>query len=178
MFQLWPPESDNLCLNLILLYYTTLGKMYKNDFYPLSGFCQVNSLWIPYIIFRNTDNDDAITVENSRTVLSVSREGDFVRSGSEVADEIEIFQGEENMITMNQTQSKKFHCTYLLHYFPFDTQICSVDFQLEQFAEGGTWTISLLWFSAAKAAQEAQMSVCPFVRSSIRSWGYFNFDSL
>ena len=120
--------------------------MYKNDFYPLSGFCQVNSLWIPYIIFRNTDNDDAITVENSRTVLSVSREGDFVRSGSEVADEIEIFQGEENMITMNQTQSKKFHCTYLLHYFPFDTQICSVDFQLEQFAEEGTWTISLLWF--------------------------------
>ena len=114
--------------------------MYKNDFYPLSGFCQVNSLWIPYIIFRNTDNDDAITVENSRTVLSVSREGDFVRSGSDVADEIEIFQGEENMITMNQTQSKKFHCTYLLHYFPFDTQICSVDFQLEQFAEEGTWT--------------------------------------
>ena len=129
---------NQICLHLFLLYYTTLGKMYKNDFYPLSGFCQVNSLWIPYIIFRNTDNDDAITVENSRTVLSVSREGDFVRSGSEVADEIEIFQGEENMITMNQTQSKKFHCTYLLHYFPFDTQICSVDFQLEQFAEEGT----------------------------------------
>ena len=31
------------------------------------------------------------------------------------------------MITMNQTHSKKFHCTYLLHYYPFDTQeLCRV----------------------------------------------------
>ena len=91
-----------------------------------------------------------------RTLVSVTRQGDFVRSGPEVADEvtvatlseilrgdklktdegniglgnlnltfhlqIEIFKGQENMITMNQTHSKKFHCTYLLHYYPFDTQ--------------------------------------------------------
>jgi len=37
--------------------------------------------------------------------------------------QIEIFRGEENMITMTQTHSKKFHCTYLLHYYPFDTQV-------------------------------------------------------
>ena len=52
---------------------------------------------------------------------------------------------------MTQTHSKKFHCTYLLHYYPFDTQvfkylivsihsvrllsfqICRVDLQLEEF---------------------------------------------
>ena len=33
-------------------------------------------------------------------------------------------------------------------------------------------------FSAAKAAQEAQMSVRPFVRSFVRPSGYFHFDSL
>ena len=27
------------------------------------------------------------------------------------------------MITLNQTHSKTFHCTYLLHYYPFDTQV-------------------------------------------------------
>ena len=27
------------------------------------------------------------------------------------------------MITLIQTHSKKFHCTYLLHYYPFDTQV-------------------------------------------------------
>ena len=68
---------------------------------------------------------------------------------------IEIFKGDENLISMNQAHSKKLHCTYLLHYYPFDTQVnrilskikkeltllwvcfyqvCLVHFQLEQFA--------------------------------------------
>ena len=50
---------------------------------------QVNRLWIPYIIFRNTDTDEAVTVEeDTRTLVSVTRQGDFVRSGPEVADEV------------------------------------------------------------------------------------------
>merc|ERR1719186_2338443 len=34
---------------------------------------------------------------------------------------------------MNQTHSKEFHCTYLLQFFPFDTQVCSIHMILEQF---------------------------------------------
>ena len=103
----------------------------------------MNFLWIPYIIFKNTDNDEAVTVDgDTRTLMSVTRQGGFTRSGPEVADEvkcivnckslndsmtqyiqIEIFKGDENIITMNQTHSKTFHCTYLLHYYPFDTQV-------------------------------------------------------
>ena len=49
--------------------------------------------------------------------------------------QVEVFQGEENTLTMNQTHDKKFHCTYLLHYYPFDTQICRVDLQLEKFSQ-------------------------------------------
>ena len=99
----------------------------------------MSSIWIPYIIFRNTDRDDAVDIKNTRAVVSIKRQGNFVRSGLDVADEvvqhiplkdlllnplkIEIFNGGENMITLNQTHSKKFHCTYLLHYYPFDTQV-------------------------------------------------------
>ena len=49
--------------------------------------------------------------------------------------QIEIFKGGENIVTMSQTHSKKFHCTYLLHYYPFDTQICKVDLQVEEFVK-------------------------------------------
>ena len=50
---------------------------------------QVNRLWIPYIIFRNTDTDEAVTVdEDTRTLVSVTRQGDFIRSGPEVTDEV------------------------------------------------------------------------------------------
>ena len=126
-------------------------------------------MWIPYIIFKNTDDDEAVKFDaqtedgTMRTKLSVKRENNFTRSGPEVADEvciighpvvftvsfnfmflnlltfrlskIEIFKGEENIITMSQTHSKKFHCTYLLHYYPFDTQICKVDLQVEEFVK-------------------------------------------
>ena len=48
---------------------------------------QVESIWIPYIIFKNTDTDEAVTLE-TKTVVSVTKQGDFSRSGPEVADEV------------------------------------------------------------------------------------------
>ena len=118
-------------------------------------------MWIPYIIFKNTDDDEAVKVDaqtedgTMRTKVSIKRENNFTRSGPEIADEvvfilfqskfilvladiiieIEIFNGGQNIITMSQTHSKKFHCTYLLHYYPFDTQICKVDLQVEEFVK-------------------------------------------
>ena len=40
-----------------------------------------------------------------------------------MVDEAEIFEGGANKISLIQTDSKRFHCTYLLHNFPFDTQV-------------------------------------------------------
>ena len=48
----------------------------------------MNSIWIPYIIFRNTDNDDAVDIQSSRAVVSINRQGNFVRSGPEIAEEV------------------------------------------------------------------------------------------
>ena len=50
----------------------------------------MNSIWIPYIIFRNTDNDDAVDIQSSRAVVSINRQGNFVRSGPEIAEEVII----------------------------------------------------------------------------------------
>ena len=59
------------------------------------------------------------------STVYVNREGDFTRADIFSVDEVEIFEGRENRITMVQTYSKKFHCTYLLHNYPFDTQVKS-----------------------------------------------------
>ena len=58
-----------------------------------------------------------------QSILKVIRESEFERSGMDIAEEIEIFSGASNKLTIGQTYSKKFHCTYLLHYFPFDSQV-------------------------------------------------------
>ena len=51
-------------------------------------------MWIPYIIFQNTDDDEAVKIDaltedgKMRTKVSVKRENNFTRSGPEVADEV------------------------------------------------------------------------------------------
>ena len=60
-----------------------------------------------------------------KSVIYVIRRGSFVRSAMDVVDEIEILTGHENLLTVIQTYSKEFKCTYLVHWFPFDTQVSS-----------------------------------------------------
>ena len=75
-------------------------------------------------LYKNTDNNEAVTVNDGvKTTIAVTREGGFSRSDIGMVDEIEIFNGKGNRITMNQTYSKEFQCTYLIHWFPFDTQV-------------------------------------------------------
>ena len=56
---------------------------------------KINMIWIPYIIFQNTDDDEAVKVDaltedgTMRTEVSIKRENNFTRSGPEVADEVE-----------------------------------------------------------------------------------------
>ena len=95
-----------------------------------------HALWVPYIIFKvhynkindletkkpsipkNTDENEAITIDAAYSTMFVTKEGGFVRAGLESVDEAEIYQGRDNKITLIQTYSKKFHCTYLLQNFP------------------------------------------------------------
>ena len=83
----------------------------------------INRLWIPNIVYRNNkDNDDTLTaLEKSK--LKIKRMGNFSRSSLDILDEVEIFQGSENPISMTQSYTKPFKCKYELRYFPFDTQV-------------------------------------------------------
>ena len=85
---------------------------------------------MPYVIYDNTDMKEAVRIIPDGSVdtsLTVKRTGAFVRSGVEVADEIDIFQGNQNPMTMSQDYTKDFQCEYQLHRYPFDTQVCSIN---------------------------------------------------
>ena len=55
--------------------------------------------------------------------VTLTREGDFVRSSDENTEEINIFEGEYNRITFEQIYTKEFKCVYKLQLYPFDTQV-------------------------------------------------------
>ena len=87
-------------------------------------------IWLPFIIFKvvnnnqliiwcpfeiqNTDMNEAVNIEEVDSKVYITREGDFTRADLYDVDEAEIFEGSENKITLVQTYSKRFHCTYLL----------------------------------------------------------------
>ena len=57
---------------------------------------EMNSLWTPFVIYTNTDNNDATKVNHkfreTKTTMAVMREGNFTKSSIETVDEIEIFK--------------------------------------------------------------------------------------
>ena len=84
------------------------------------------TLWLPLVIYQNTDQKESTRLGVAwewMTRVMVNREGGFKRNGLEEIDEAEIFEGEENNLTMVQTYTHEFQCQYQLHSYPFDTQV-------------------------------------------------------
>ena len=88
---------------------TTLNALSKTD---------IASLWLPLVTYDNTDQNEVTRLGAMwewNTQVSVIMEGDFTRSGLDMIDETEIFEGGENTLFMQQV--------YNLQDYPFDTQV-------------------------------------------------------
>ena len=88
----------------------------------------IETIWLPLIFYDNTDQKESTRLGEYgngewMTLVTVTREGNFARSGIEEVDEAEIFEGAENRLTMNQTYTLEFQCYYELVRYPFDTQV-------------------------------------------------------
>ena len=97
---------------------TTLNALSTSD---------LNSIWLPLIVYDNTDQKEQTRLgmdwEWGTTVAVTREEENPERSGVEVVDETEVFQGAENTLTMNQTYTWEFQCQYALQNYPFDPQV-------------------------------------------------------
>ena len=86
----------------------------------------INRLWLPLVVYTNTDQQETTRLGENwewKTKVSVRREGNYERSGSEVLDETEVFRGDENSLVMVQSYTHEFQCVYQLEKYPFDTQV-------------------------------------------------------
>ena len=87
----------------------------------------IETIWLPLIVYDNTDQKEVTRLgmvwEWATTVAVTREEENPRRSGKEEIDETEYFQGDKNRLTMNQTYTLEFQCTYKLQRYPFDTQV-------------------------------------------------------
>ena len=95
-------------------------------------------LWTPTIVFWNT-KEQIRTLNDKNTFASIKREGNGSIIGKEIREDIEVFAGSDNGITMSRVYSIKFYCEYQMAWYPFDQQTCQVemilDGVLENYAE-------------------------------------------
>jgi hypothetical protein len=86
----------------------------------------INTIWLPLITYANTDQLEVTRLGVDwewMTTVTVSKEGGFTRSPLEMLEEIEIFRGDENTLSMTQSYTWEFQCHYELAKYPFDTQV-------------------------------------------------------
>ena len=93
---------------------------------------EVGGLWIPRLIFDNTENNDVISLDDLAKV-TISRLGTAVSSDETIVDEIDIFKGSENPINFEKGFTKSLECIYQLQLYPFDTQACKLNLQVGEY---------------------------------------------
>ena len=99
----------NLKYRIILDWYETDRIFYNNLKSDLSlnvlSDEEMNSLWTPYVVFTNTNDNEATKVNHKfkdiESTMAVTREGDFTRSTLYSIDEIEIFKAAFNIIQLS-----------------------------------------------------------------------------
>ena len=89
---------------------------------------KIKSIWLPLVIYDNTDQKEVTRLGEYgngewNTPISITREGDFTRSGLNMVDETEIFEVSKNTLLMQQVYTWQFQCKYNLQEYPFDTQV-------------------------------------------------------
>ena len=69
---------------------------------------------------------------DQRTILSVIPVEDFKfkKTDQTSYENIYLFQGSENNLKLSKTHDTKFLCQYDMAWYPFDTQICTMDIVL------------------------------------------------
>ena len=87
---------------------------------------EIEKLWLPEVIYENTDMKDTSRLGERwewGTQVFVDRLGKATPSGKDIVDEINIFDGSENRLTMSQTYTRDFQCSYDFQKYPFDRQV-------------------------------------------------------
>ena len=88
------------------------------------------SLWTPTVVFWNT-KEQLRTLNDKSTFASVMREGNGSIIEKEVNEDIEVYPGSQNSITVSRVYSIKFFCEYDMRWYPFDEQTCTIDMVMD-----------------------------------------------
>ena len=90
------------------------------------------AIWIPPLTFSNTISIERL-LNDDKTTMDIVKTGNPEYSIPRELHESVFFKGSENTIRYAREYQMVFQCNYDLHYYPFDTQICTIDVEIPEF---------------------------------------------
>ena len=90
---------------------------------------ELERIWLPIIVFDNTENDQR-SVLDGKSFATIKRMNEGIGSDSTISEDIDIYKGSENTITMSRLYNIEFFCDYDMRWYPFDAQTCFMDMKL------------------------------------------------
>ena len=83
-------------------------------------------IWLPRFVFENT-KEKSTSVVDDKTVVWVERNGIEEISDITSMENKLLYKGSENPIIYKRFYNIVFECEYLLHWYPFDYQLCLIE---------------------------------------------------
>ena len=88
------------------------------------------SLWTPTIVFRNT-KEQLRTVNDENTFAIIKRQANGSIIEKAVNEDIDIYEGGENGISISRVYSIQFFCEYNMALYPFDIQTYQINMWMD-----------------------------------------------
>ena len=101
-----------------------------NSFLNTLGQDEKNKIWVPEIVFYNTEKKDE-SLNDMKSYIVIQREGDNEQTEMTSIHNGNIFNGEENSIVKKRVYDIKFLCNFNMEYYPFDIQTCYMQFKMK-----------------------------------------------
>ena len=90
---------------------------------------ELERIWLPIIVFDNTESDQR-SILDGKSFATIKRMSRGIGSDSTFSEDIDIYKGSENTITMSRLYNIEFFCDYDMRWYPFDAQTCFMDMKL------------------------------------------------
>ena len=86
---------------------------------------EIEAIWFPYVVFNNVRTPADHVLDVAFNIDEVIPNGDFTYVAK---NNMHIFKGSENALSFVRQFTVQFKCEYAYHWYPFDTQVCRMEF--------------------------------------------------
>lgn len=112
----------------------TFQNLKNNIFKNVIGVEQKHLVWIPPLIFNNSEDTHTLSINRKETdaplvnlLVERSQSNQYDVAKSSFLDETYFYKGDENYMLLTTEYNMMLHCNYKLENYPFDTQKCSME---------------------------------------------------